>query len=165
MGNITQEAPTAATVGVGDTEGRDFPEATPCPEIVPQRWQKSKPSREIAGAVILPHLMSGRGNAKKRRELLAATGLRDRAFRHGVEALRRSGTVICANGRGYFLPATVGEVLDFIAQEEHRARSTFFTLRPARELAARMQAQEHGEQIEVEGCLEHELHNGNKFVL
>ena len=149
MAQTTNEAPTAGTVEAGDAKQRSGQAAQPCPCSIPHSRRDVKTAYEVAGAVILPHLMSGRGNAKKRRELLAATGLRDRAFRHGVEALRRSGVVVCSDERGYFLPATLAEVQGFIRQEEARARSTFFTLRAARQLAALMQAQ--GEQLTVEG--------------
>lgn len=153
MGNTTKVAPAAGTAGAGDKAGEHVNhEAPPCPDIVPQCGQHCKSSYAAAGEAILPHLLSGRDGARKRRDLMAATGLRDRAFRHGVEALRRSGVVVCADERGYYLPETLGEVLDFIQQEEHRARSTFFTLRAARELATRMQAQEHGEQTQMEGA-------------
>ena len=97
------------------------------------------------GEVIQPHLGTGREAAKKRRELLAITGLHDRIFRKSVEALRRAGVVICSDVYGYYLPGTLEEVQEFIRQEEHRARSTFLTLQSARQLEAKMQQQ--GEQV------------------
>ena len=147
--NNKSEAPTVGAVEAGDTEQRSNQQAPPCQDsIIPSRQMRNPRNAEI-GKTILPLLRHGRDKAQKRRELLALTGLRDRDFRHGIEALRRGGTVVCSDERGYYLPATVGEILDFIAQEERRARSTFFTLRPARELAARLQAQ--GEQTEIKG--------------
>jgi len=97
------------------------------------------------GQIILPLLRSGRDNARKRLDLMAATGLRDRVFRKGVEALRRAGVVICSGEQGYYLPATLEEVQCFIRREEARAKSTFYTLQSARQLEAAMLAQ--GEQI------------------
>lgn len=145
MTNTTTKTPAAGTARGGDTEGHDFPEATSCPYIVSQTWHKIKPCHATAGAVILPLLGSGRGNAKKRRELLATTGLPDRVFRKGIEGLRRAGVVICSGDHGYFLPATPDEVQGFIRQEEARARSTFFTLQSARQLEAKMLTK--GEQL------------------
>ncbi len=98
-----------------------------------------------AGQIILPHLRRGHGNARKKPEFLEATGLTDRVFRKGIESLRRAGVVVCAGDRGYYLPGSLEEVRVYIRQEEHRARSTFFTLQSARQLAAKMQAQ--GEQL------------------
>jgi hypothetical protein len=117
------------------------------PSIAPE-WEKVKHYDEI-GQLILPQLRSGRGSARKRVDLVDAVGLPDRTFRRGIESLRRAGVVICAGDGGYYLPATVAEVEGYIAQEEARARSTFFTLQSARRLAEAMQAE--GEQLTIGG--------------
>jgi len=143
----TEETPSAPTLEAKSTEGRDIHEANSCTDIIAPWQQNINPSS--TAAIILPLLRSGRGNARKRSELLEATGLSDRVLRRGIEALRRSGVVICSGEHGYYIPATVEEVNAFVRQEEARARSTFYTLRPARQLAARMQ--EQGEQMQLEG--------------
>jgi len=135
--NKNDEAPTADTVEANDAEGRDFPESTSCTIILPQITPQSKN--------ILRHIRTGHANAITRRNLIQATGLPDRTLRLEIEALRRSGTVICTSGRGYFIPQTLEELQGFIKQEERRARSTFFTLQSARKLAEQMQQQ--GEQV------------------
>ena len=145
----TKAAPAAPTTGAKDADQANIDESQTRIAILAPLNKAVKPYGTAAQA-ILPLLQSGRNNAQKRRDLLAATGLPDRAFRRGVEALRRAGVVICADSAGYYLPATLGEIKGFIAQEERRARSTFYTLRTARELAAQLQAQ--GEQIRIEGA-------------
>lgn len=103
-----------------------------------------------AEQTILPHLGTGRAHARKKPELLNATGLNDRAFRKGVETLRRAGVVICSGDRGYYLPASLEELQGFIRQEESRAKSTFYTLKSARELERWMLRE--GEQLSIDGA-------------
>jgi len=104
---------------------------------------------------VLQYLRYGRDNAVVGRDLREKTGLPDRVLRKTLEDIRRSGQVVISDTSGYYLPATLAEVQGYIQQEEHRARSTFFTLQSARQLAERMQEQEHGEQIQLEGVHQH----------
>ena len=100
---------------------------------------------------VLQCLQYGRDNAIVGRDLRAKTGLPDRVLRKTLEGIRRGGQVVISDTVGYYLPGSLEEVQGYIRQEEARARSTFYTLRPARELAARLQAQAQGEQIEIKG--------------
>ena len=98
---------------------------------------------------VLQYLQYGRDNAIVGRELRAKTGLPDRVLRKTLEGIRRGGQVVISDSVGYYLPATLEEIQGFIRQEEARARSTFFTLKSARQLAEQMQTQ--GEQLTIGG--------------
>jgi hypothetical protein len=98
---------------------------------------------------VLQFLQYGRDNAIVGRDLRAKTGLPDRVLRKTLEGIRRGGQVVISGDTGYFIPATLEELQGYIKQEEYRARSTFFTLQSARQLAEKMQAQ--GEQLRMEG--------------
>lgn len=88
----------------------------------------------------------GRGvdAATPSRELQAITGLSERELRKHIETLRRRGHVIISSNAGYFFPETLEEVQTYINKESHRARSVFYTLRSARELAKQLQDNEDG---------------------
>lgn len=69
------------------------------------------------------------------KELCKFTGTEERAARKAIEAIRRKGVVICSTALdGYFLPETIEELKQYLRQEEHRGRSTFFTIKSARKL-------------------------------
>ena len=144
-----KSAPAAPTTGTSAKNPSDQTEVTRTPIIHPVGTAVK--DYGPAGQIILPHLRHGQGNARKKPELLEATGLPDRVFRKGIEALRRAGVVVCSGDRGYYLPGSLEEVQGYIRQEEARARSTFFTLNSARQLEAKMQAQ--GEQLRMEGSM------------
>ena len=98
---------------------------------------------------VLQCLRYGRDNAILGRDLRTKTGLPDRVLRKTLEGIRRSGQVVISDTVGYYLPGSLAEVQGFIKQEEARARSTFLTLRSARQLAEQMQQQ--GEQLTLGG--------------
>lgn len=88
---------------------------------------------------LLAAIGKGEEAATPSRELQAITGLSERELRKLIETLRRKGHVIISSNAGYFFPETLEEIQTFINKESHRARSVFYTLRSARELAKQMQ--------------------------
>ena len=69
------------------------------------------------------------------RDICRSTGLTDRDARRAVEAIRREGVVICTDClHGYYFPETLEELGLYVRQEERRGRSTFYTLKAARQL-------------------------------
>jgi len=140
----TKAAPTVGAAGAESVNQANSYESPTHTNILQQTGHEVKGYGATEQA-ILSLLSSGRDNALKRRELMSLTGLHDRVLRRGIEALRRAGVVICSDVSGYYLPGTLEEVQEFIRQEEARARSTFFTLQSARQLAEQMQQQ--GEQV------------------
>jgi len=144
----TKAAPTVGAAGAESVNQANSYESPTHTSILQQTGHEVK-DYGPAGQIILPLLRHGRDNARKRLDLMTATGLRDRVFRKGIESLRRAGVVICSGEQGYYLPATLAEVQGFIRQEEARARSTFYTLQSARRLEVEMLQQ--GEQLTMGG--------------
>lgn len=56
-------------------------------------------------------LGSGEKNALTTNEIARICGLKSRDIRHFVEAERLEGTPICSSGAGYYLAASMGEVI------------------------------------------------------
>lgn len=83
---------------------------------------------------ILDMLKTGERNAVHLKSIMKKTELKNRGVRKCIEHLRRSGTVIISNKNGYFKPETPEELQKYINQEEHRAKSVFYTLKNARQL-------------------------------
>lgn len=83
---------------------------------------------------ILDMLKTGEKNAVHLKSIMKKTELKNRGVRKCIEHLRRSGTVIISNKNGYFKPETPDELQKYINQEEHRAKSVFYTLKNARQL-------------------------------
>lgn len=83
---------------------------------------------------ILNMLGTGEENAVHLKALINRTKLKNREVRKCIEHLRRSGTVIVSSINGYFKPETPEELQKYINQEEHRAKSVFYTLKNARQL-------------------------------
>ena len=75
-------------------------------------------------ALVMAHLHHGRGSAIIGRDLRQITGLGDRDLRLTLEHIRRGGTVVIGDSAGYYLPETLGELLSYIQQEEHRNGNT-----------------------------------------
>ena len=88
---------------------------------------------------IIEHIPEGYENAISRKELCKRTGLNDRVVRSLIEDARRD-TIIISNtdGSGYWLfpdnPTDKEKDLlqRFVKQQESRAKSIFYALRPAR---------------------------------
>ena len=69
------------------------------------------------------------------RDICRATELDDRGARKAIETIRRAGVVVCTDClHGYFYPETLEELGLYVRQEERRGRSTFYTLKAARQL-------------------------------
>ena len=81
-------------------------------------------------------LSCGAVNALPAADITARTGLDARSIRHAVEAERRSGAVILADERGYFLPSedretAVYEVTEWISKTAAVVRSHEIGIRNA----------------------------------
>lgn len=103
-------------------------------------------------------LPEGQKNALSRRELIALTGMSDRALRKAIADERRAGALILSNveyGRsGYFRPApgNAGELRRYIASMTSRGRKTFAVLKAAKAALAEIEqneAKEGGEDADT----------------
>ena len=73
-------------------------------------------------------IRTGEGNAVPSAALESLTGLNSREVRQHIEAMRRSGAVICSSASGYYYPESRAELLRYIAKERRRAGSIQRTL-------------------------------------
>lgn len=84
---------------------------------------------------ILSLIGTGWGQGVHVRDICRATELNDREARKAIEAIRRAGVVVCTDClHGYYFPETLEELGQYVRQEERRGRSTFYTLKAARQL-------------------------------
>ena len=88
---------------------------------------------------IIDYIPKGYENAISRQALSQITGLNDRVIRNMIEEARRETIIISNNdGSGYWLypdnPTKHERMLleKFVKQQESRAKSIFYALRPAR---------------------------------
>ena len=65
-------------------------------------------------------LRLGADNATPCRDLARVLNWEPRAVTRAIEAERRAGTPIAANGRGYFIPATDFELDEYLRRLHHR---------------------------------------------
>lgn len=71
---------------------------------------------------ILDLISEGEENAVTSSELCRITGLNQREVTLCVNALRRSGNIICSSGNGYFLPSCLHDVEKFYRQMTSRQK-------------------------------------------
>lgn len=90
-------------------------------------------------ATILSAIGSGSKNARHKMQLVCLTGMNERALRKAVEHLRRQGIVIISDENGYYYPQTADELENYVRMVSKRARSTFYTLKSARQMLKFMQ--------------------------
>lgn len=90
-----------------------------------------------ASEVIRQAIRFGEDNAIQSRDLERLTDSSPRDVKKCIEALRRSGVVICSSSKGYFYPDSKAELRKFIHQEATRAHSINVTLRSAEALYER----------------------------
>ena len=90
---------------------------------------------------IVDYIPQGFKNAISRRSLCTLTGLNDRVIRGLIEEARRETIIISNNdGSGYWLfpddPTEEEKELlrRYVKQQESRAKSIFYALRPARQM-------------------------------
>lgn len=90
---------------------------------------------------IIDYIPQGHKNAISRRSLCTLTGLNDRVVRGLIEEARRETIIISNNdGSGYWLfPDDPTEqekemLRRYVKQQESRAKSIFYALRPARQM-------------------------------
>lgn len=69
------------------------------------------------------------------------TGLTERDVRKCIEQLRRSGEVICSGVTGYYRPADVFELREYVSRMTARAETTFLCLQGARALLRQFDGQ------------------------
>ncbi len=90
-------------------------------------------------ATILSAIGTGCENARHKKQLVRLTGMNERALRKSIEHLRREGFVIISDKSGYYFPKTTDELEDYVRTVSKRARSTFYTLKSARQMLKTMQ--------------------------
>lgn len=90
---------------------------------------------------IVEYIPKGHKNAISRNDLCRQTGLSDRVIRGLIEEARRETIIISNNdGSGYWLfPENPTEqekemLRRYVKQQESRAKSIFYALRPARQM-------------------------------
>lgn len=74
-------------------------------------------------------------------DLSNLTGLTERDIRKCIEMLRRNGDVICSGVTGYYRPADVFELREFVNRMTARAETTFLCLQGARALLRKLDGQ------------------------
>ena len=95
---------------------------------------------------IIDYIPEGVDRAISRRNLCIATGLNDRVVRELIEEARRN-TIIISNtdGSGYWLypdnptPHEKNLLNKYVKQQERRAKSIFYALKPARKKVQTME--------------------------
>lgn len=89
----------------------------------------------INSQLIYDNIGTGKENATSSKHLQQLSGLCERDLRKAIERLRRSGCVIIsAVDGGYYKPANIIELKQFIHKENSRALSVLTTLKSARTL-------------------------------
>ena len=91
-------------------------------------------------------LPRGANNAVPMRDLAKVSGLSERGVRKSIEHMRRNGVVICSGDGGYYLPASMSELSDYLNRMTKRAETTFLCLSGARALLRKFDG-----QIEMDG--------------
>lgn len=90
---------------------------------------------------IINYIPEGYANAISRKELCRITGMKDRDMRAAIEIARRKTIIISScNGSGYWLypddptPEEKQMLQKYVKQQESRAKSIFYALKPARKM-------------------------------
>lgn len=149
MGQTTGTTPTVGAMEAANAEEHHNHEALPCPNSIPPQMHNCKPSHAIAADVILPCCGAGAARPVSGANSWPSPACGIAPSGTAWRPCDGAGSWCAAMNTGITFPPRW--VLDFIAQEERRARSTFRTLQPARRLAAQMQAEVQGEQLKAEG--------------
>ena len=97
----------------------------------------------------------GRANAVHMNDLQRYSGLDNRRLRKMIELIRRDGVCICADEAGYYRPETAEELEKYIKRVEATAKSTFYTLRTAKNELAKMRHEEP-KQLTIDDILDNE---------
>lgn len=74
----------------------------------------------------------GKENAITRQNLCEITGLNDRAVRESISQARREIPIISLANKGYYIPTEKEDVEQWVKQEEHRAKSIFWSMAGAK---------------------------------
>ena len=74
-------------------------------------------------------------------DLSNIAGLTERDIRKCIETLRRNGEVICSGVTGYYRPADVFELREYVNRMTARAETTFLCLQGARALLRQFDGQ------------------------
>jgi len=92
---------------------------------------------------LIPH---GRSNAVPAAQIVGLTKLDERSIRIYVEAMRREGHIIASSSKGYYFPASIEELKEYVQRTEKTAKSALYTLRHARK-ALKVQEAEYAKII------------------
>ncbi len=90
---------------------------------------------------IVDYIPYGKENAIQRDALVLLTGVKDRTVRKAISKARRTTPILnMQEGNGYYRPTKddAMELRRYVAQEERRAKSIFFSLRAARQAVKRL---------------------------
>ena len=83
---------------------------------------------------ILQFIPTGKENAITRETLSLALNIPDREVRKLIAQARRKHPIAnFQDGTGYYLPTEKSEVIEFLNQETHRARSIFWSIKGCRD--------------------------------
>lgn len=92
--------------------------------------------------IILSYLKHGADKAISKRKLCQYTGLDERILRRSIETIRRNNICIISDINGYYYPLTRQEIESYIRRTERTAKSTFYTLRAAKNALTKMKESE-----------------------
>lgn len=87
----------------------------------------------------------GEENAVSVPMLAKVLGTNERDVRKQVSILRTQGELILSSARGYFRPATMGELRRFVSAMTKRGRATFAAVSAARKVLKQLEQRERGE--------------------
>ncbi len=80
---------------------------------------------------ITDYLSVGAENAITSKELAKIYGCHERDITSSINALRKSGVLICSNGSGFFLPKNDEDIKNFTRQMRSRITDMEKALKPA----------------------------------
>ena len=81
--------------------------------------------------IITDHLSVGKENAVTGKKLAEMLGCHERDITLSVNALRKSGVLICSNRSGFFLPENDEDIKSFIRQMHGRITDMEKAVKPA----------------------------------
>ena len=105
---------------------------------------------------IVEFIPVGKIEAVSSSELSRRTGLVSRDIEKAVFEARKNGVAVCSCSKGYFIPNSADEALQYFASQQSRIKSGNIALRPIREYIKREGQRKQWEELER---IERELNN------
>lgn len=106
-----------------------------------EKAQSLRPKKRKVTSVISELLKTGAANAICAEDLMEITGLDKRTVQARIEQERNDGALICANAKGYYLPANWEEIRAYTQRYEKMAKKMLHTIRHFREKGKQIDGQ------------------------